>query len=587
MRFLSCLVLLFGCGTGAPPSEATQKPNVVLIMTDDQGYGDFSYHGHPVLRTPNMDALAEHSVRFTDFHVAPSCTPTRGELMTGLDILRNGASSPTGQRHLLKRDVETMAEVFRANGYRTAMYGKWHLGGNTPGYRPHERGFEDAVYYLRGGVQSSPNYWNSDLFDDYLLHNGEYEQYPGYATDVWFDLGTEYIKERKAAEEPFFLYLPLNAPHGPLLVPDEYREPYKDLDKETATFYAMIATVDERLAQFVEMLESEGLRDNTILLFLTDNGTANRDQPFNAGLRGRKGSLYEGGHRVPLWLSWPGGGLRQPGDVDALAQVQDVLPTLIDLCGLEREPPLAYDGTSLAPILRGEQQPELNERMLVIQLREEKGRALVMWRKWRWVEGELYNLADDPSQESDVAAAHPEVAQRIADHYERWWQSIEPHLGLEPYPIGVEGEEKMLTAYDWWYGPRVFNWPHLRRGETGHGWYEIDVKQAGRYSIALRRWPRESGHAIRAAVPRHVAADPYMASEEEIEPFPPGKALDIVRARVRFGEEEKTAPVEPDAEEVTFEFDLEKGGTTLQTWFVDRNGEEFGAYYAYINRGDE
>ncbi len=251
-----------------------ERPNVVLIMTDDQGYGDLSRHGNPVLRTPNMDKLALESIRFTDFHVASVCTPTRGQLLTGLDALRNGASSPHGQHHLLKRGLPTIGDIFLSNGYRTALYGKWHLGGNFMDFMPHERGFEEAVWFLRGGVQSMPNYWNSDEMYDMLYYkkrneqNVQQKQFPGYATDVWFDLGTRFVKESKNSDQPFFLYLPLNAPHAPLLVPDHYRKPYEHLNKETATFFGMIASVDWRLGEFVSMLEEEGVRDNTILIFL-------------------------------------------------------------------------------------------------------------------------------------------------------------------------------------------------------------------------------------------------------------------------------------------------------------------------------
>ncbi|MEX2232935.1 MAG: sulfatase-like hydrolase/transferase [Cyclobacteriaceae bacterium] len=258
----------------------TNKPNVIIIMTDDQGYGDLSRHGNRVLKTPNMDNLAAQSIRFTDFHVGSVCTPTRGQLLTGLDALRNGAVTAHGQRHVLKLGLKTMGDIFLSNGYRTAMYGKWHLGGNFKDFMPHERGFEDAVWFLRGGVQSMPNYWNSDLMDDVLYYNNggakhAQKKFPGYATDVWFDLGTQFVKKSKNNNEPFFLYLPLNAPHAPLLVPDHCREPYKHLNKQTATYFGMIAHVDHRLGQFVSMLEEEGLRDNTILIFLTDNGTAN------------------------------------------------------------------------------------------------------------------------------------------------------------------------------------------------------------------------------------------------------------------------------------------------------------------------
>jgi arylsulfatase A-like enzyme len=581
------VLVLAACSPAASHVVADNtRPNVVLIMTDDQGYGDLSRHGNPILRTPNLDQLAEQSIRLTDFHVAPVCTPTRGQLLTGLDALRNGASSATGQRFLLKRGLTTMAEVFSANGYRTAMYGKWHLGGNFLDFRPHERGFDDAVWFLRGGVQSTPNYWNSDLMDDFYFRNGKYEQFKGYATDVWFELGTEFVKESSQSNRPFFLYLPLNAPHAPLLVPDHYRAPYRHLDKNTATFFGMIANVDERIGQFLSMLEDEKLRENTIVIFLTDNGTAYGQDVHNAGMRGRKGSLYDGGHRVPFFISWPNGELRGPSDVDALAQAQDVLPTLIELCNLQAPSGLQFDGISLAPLLRGAFQPELESRMLVVQQADHKGPGTVMWKKWRLVENELYNVEEDRGQEVDLAVRHPDIVERMRVHYDRWWSGVEPHLPLERFRIG-SNEEVKLTAYDWWHGRRVPNWPHLRRGDTSNGRFELTVDIPGTYRVALRRWPRESGAGIRDSVPAYVPFDSYMSGDPLLDNFPSGKAYDVRRARIRFGEFEEAKLVEGNEQEVTFTFHVPSGEADLQTWFATADGEEFGAHYVYIQRVTE
>jgi arylsulfatase A-like enzyme len=584
---LLCVAAATAIASAAAPST---RPNVILIMTDDQGYGDFSRHGNPAIKTPQLDALAGRSIRFSDFHVAPTCTPTRGQLMTGLDALRNGATSATGQRLLLKRGLPTMGDIFLANGYRTALYGKWHLGGNFTDFRPHERGFEDAVHFLRGGVQSHPNPWNSDLFDDYLYHNGELKQFPGYATDVWFNLGTEFVRKRQQDRAPFLLYLPLNAPHAPYMVPDEYRQPYQQLDKLVATFFGMIGSVDRRIGRFVAMLEEEGLADDTILIFLTDNGTAEGDVIYNGGMRGRKSSLYEGGHRVPCWIRWPNGNLVEPRDIGALTQCQDLLPTLIELCGLEVPAGVTFDGTSLAPLLRGKAQPELADRMLVVQRVTAKGRGAVMWRHWRLVEEELYDLSRDPGQQNDVAAGNPEIVRRLKAHYERWWKSVEPGLALERYRIGADRDVAMFTAYDW-EGRTVANWPHVRRGDRGNGRHAMTVDQPGSYRVTLRRWPKESGAGIRAAVPRHVPPDDFMAYDDEhrsphVPPFPPGKALDIVGASVRLGGQEQSMPVRADDQEVSFTFKLEPGETELQTWFKTADGGEFGAYYAYIQRQD-
>src|SRR5262245_22774168 len=204
------------CIPGLSVAQAqTARPNVIIIVSDDQGYGDFSAHGNPVLKTPNLDKLRSEGVRFSDFHVAPMCTPTRGQLMTGQDALRNGATSVSAGRSFVRRGTPTMAEIFAAGGYRTAMFGKWHLGDSYPNL-PHQRGFQEAVYHLGWGITSMADPWQNDYFDGRFFHNGELKQYQGYCTDVWFDLGLAWLKERQAKKDgPFFLYLPTNAPHGP------------------------------------------------------------------------------------------------------------------------------------------------------------------------------------------------------------------------------------------------------------------------------------------------------------------------------------------------------------------------------------
>ncbi len=592
LPFFAAGFLAFSCFLFPAPAVQA-RPNVILIMTDDQGFGDLSYYGNPILKTPELDKLATQSIRLNAFHVASSCTPTRGQLMTGLDALRNGATHPTGQRYLLKRGLLTMGDIFQANGYRTALYGKWHLGGNFTDFMPHERGFEDAVYFLRGGVQSHPNYWNSDWFDDTYYHNGQQKAYEGYATDVWFDLGSEFVKKQAREGRPFFLYLPLNAPHGPYLVPDKYREPYEGkVEKLLATFFGMIGTIDHRMGKFLSLLDETGVAENTILIYLTDNGTAEGHVLYNAGMRGRKGSLYEGGHRVPCWIRWPGGNLGSPRDFEALTQSQDLLPTLIELCGLKVPEEVKFDGISLEPLLRGRPQPELDSRKLVVQNHTVKGRGTVMWGPWRMVEKELYDLREDPEQTRDVAKFHPEVVQKLKEHYDAWWASVEPGLEPERIRLGSDRQrETLLTAYDW-NGRVVPNWPHMRRGDMSTGFYAVMIDQPGNYRVTLRRWPRESGAGLREAVPRHVPPDAYMAFDDDhrsphVPPFPPGRGLDIVSARVRVGDQEQRLPVSAGDQEVTFSFNLEAGSMELQTWFITGDGEEFGAYYVYVERQQE
>src|SRR6476659_328888 len=312
----------------APRTIAASRPNVIVVLSDDQGYGDFSLHGNPVLKTPNLDALARQSVRLMDFHVAPMCTPTRGQLLTGIDACRNGATSVCAGRSFIRPGIPTMADIFSGAGYKTALFGKWHLGDSYPNL-PNNRGFHETVYHLGWGITSMADLWQNDYFDGRFRHNGVLQKYPGYCTDVWFNLGLNWIKERKAKGEPFFLYLPTNAPHGPLWVPGKYKEPYMK-PGVPAAFFGMIANLDENIGRLVTTLDETGLAENTIVIFFHDNGGTAGVNFFNAGMRGRKTTYYEGGHRAFCTIRWPGRKLATQ-TVDDLCEVQDLLPTCLDL----------------------------------------------------------------------------------------------------------------------------------------------------------------------------------------------------------------------------------------------------------------
>jgi arylsulfatase len=390
-----------------------------VVLADDQGYGDFSCHGNPVLKTPNLDKLHGQSVRLTDYHVAPMCSPTRGQLMTGLDALHNGASSVSAGRSFIRRGIPTMAEIFAAAGYRTGHFGKWHLGDSYPNL-PQQRGFQETVYHLGWGITSMADLWQNDCFDGRFRHNGTLQQYKGYCTDVWFDLAMAYMKERHAKQEPFFVYLPTNAPHGPHWVAEKYKKPYEG--KGPAGFFGMIANLDENMGRLETFLTETKLRDNTIVIYFNDNGGTAGVKLYNAGMRGMKTQYYEGGHRAACFIRWPGGKLRAPCDLDAVTEVQDLLPTLIDLCGLPKPKEAKFDGTSLAGYLRGTTD-RLPERMLVVQYgpppggqRPIRGEAAVMWNQWRLVKDkELYDIKADPAQAKDVAGQHPEIVKKLQD----------------------------------------------------------------------------------------------------------------------------------------------------------------------------
>lgn len=570
-------------GAVGPAVAAAARPNVVIVLTDDQGYGDLSCHGNPVLKTPEMDRLYHQSVRLSDFHAAPMCTPTRSQLMSGRDALDNGAMNVSSGRTMLRRGIPTMADVFAGSGYRTGIFGKWHLGDVYP-YRPQDRGFEKAIWYPSSHIPSAPDYWNNDYFNPHFrIETGEVRQFEGYCTDIFFDEAMSWMKERGKAGEPFFAYVALNSAHYPLYVPDKYREPYRSLDKDLASFYGMIANIDENLGRLEKMLQGSGLRDNTILVFMTDNGGTVGVKTFNAGMQGKKITLWEGGHRVPCFIRWPAGRLGQPRDVNELAHVQDLLPTFVDLCSLKSPPQPKWDGVSLAGLLRGEQS-HLPDRMLVIQFSRMdhqvpiKGEAAVLWKQWRLLNGkELYDVSTDLAQEHNVAEAHPEIVAKMREHYEKWWADIEPTVNtFSNLTIGSDAEPVTLLSAADWQDVFLDQQRQVRRGDRKGGPWGLDAARDGEYVFELRRWPREANVPLNAGLPPFKHVDGTL---------PEGVALPIAKARLRVGTFEQTREIKKDDTFVSFVVPLRKGPVKGETWFYDADGKELcGAYYTYVER---
>ena len=586
------------------------RPNVIFILTDDQGYGDLSYTGNPVLRTPALDRLQAESVRFTDFHVCPVCTPTRGELLTGCDALRNGATFVCMGRALLRADLPTAADLFAANGYRTGHFGKWHLGDNYP-YRPQDRGFQETIWHPSWGITSAADCYGNDYFDDRYRHRDVMEEFRGYCTDVWFEQATAWIRRCQRGGDPFFAYLATNAPHGPLWVPDHYRDPYRDavaqgaVTADHASFFAMIACIDENLARLDWFLHQNDLYDDTILIFMTDNGTAHGEAVHNAGMRGKKASVYDGGHRVPCLLRWPAGGIggrryRAPAldaaaggpppagrDVPDVTRAIDVLPTLVELCELRVDPGVEFDGVSLAGVARGSD-AALPERMSVVQYghpnagpdfgKTRKYHAAVLWGRWRLVGGsELYDIIADPGQAHDVAARHPEVTARMRAHYEAWWAGVAGNLErYQPLTIGAAEENPMRLCSADWAWVYADNQGNIRAPVMDSGTWHVRAAGAGTYSFTLRRWPEESGLGIAAPAPPLEGVDGG---------WPEGAALPVASAWLRAGRSEETRPVPAGASEVTFRLPLERGPAQITSWWIDAAGRRLaGAYYLTAER---
>lgn len=604
MRTLRIVGLLaFGASCVTLPQagfakERVRRPNVIIILTDDQGYGDMSCHGNPYLKTPELDRLYAHGVRLTDFHVDPTCAPTRAALMTGRYSARTGVWLTYGSRHHLRRDEITMADVFKQNGYRTAIFGKWHLGDNYP-FRPMDRGFDESLIHGGGVIWETPDWWDNNYYDDTYFRNGEPEKVKGYCTDVWFTEAAEFIEKNQ--DRPFFVYVATNAPHGPLHVPERYRKPYEEeVGKRRAAFYGMIVSIDENLGRLRAKLKELSLDRDTILVFFNDNGTSGgvtlsgdgrngwETGGFNAGMRGRKTSRYEGGHRAACFIRWPKGGLDDGRDVNGVTAHIDLLPTFIDLCGLEFEDKKRFDGISLAKTLRSGEAPE---RTVVVHDQGRFGKPVgegllikdkdysVMRGSWRLVGEELYDLNHDSGQRTDIAARHPEVAERLRDEYETWWKHISKKSNEYcPFVINPSKQQSVLISSQNLLGGEVaYSQRHVRGAMPINGWTVFDVEVPGVYRIALRRWPKESGLAIRAQAPPY----PVHPSTHQMRKIL-DKAVDAVQARLKVGHFDKTVSVNEKDKEVVFEVKLSEGEQRIQTWFTLENGEQISAYYTYI-----
>lgn len=570
---------------------AAAPPNVVIVITDDQGYGDLSCHGNPILKTPEIDKLYADSVRLQDYHVAPTCSPTRSAFLTGHWTNRTGVWHTIMGRSMLRENEITMGQVFKDNGYATGMFGKWHLGDNYP-FRPEDRGFTEVMRLGGGGVGQTPDYWDNAYFDGSYWHNSTPEPVKGFCTDVFFDYAKRFIQAQKEAGKPFLAYIATNAPHGPMHSPVSFSEPYQELGVNLANFYGMIANIDKNVGELRAFLDEQGLSENTILIFTTDNGTSTGDKVFNSGMRGKKGSEYDGGHRVPFFIYWPAGNLTGGRDVEPITAYVDVLPTLIDLCNGEPPAGVKFDGRSIAPLLSGEKPPaDWPDRILVTDSQRVKDpikwrKSAVMTSRWRLNNGkELYDIKADPGQQQDIAGAYPEVVKRLSDFYDAWWAELEPTFAnATAIYLGHPADNPArLTSHDWiTTGSTPWNQGHIRRalnGDANTGFWNVNVIEDGDYEFRLRRWPAEADAAIDAPLPPGPPVPGVKAMRTT-----PGKSIEPTMASLTIGDTSVSSSVAAGAKEVTFNLKLKAGKTRLSALFETASGEQYGAYYVYVTR---
>lgn len=515
-----CLAILW---VGQTASFAS--PNVLLIITDDQGYGDFSIHGNPHLKTPNIDRLGASGVRFERFYVNSFCAPTRAALLTGRYPVRTGCHGVTHNREAVRPSEVTLAEALKTAGYRTACIGKWHNGEQHP-YTPPGQGFDEFFGFNNG-------HWNN-YFDATLLRGTQPEKTQGYISDVLTDDAIRFIRRSAEAGQPFFCYLSYNAPHSPYQVPDPYYEKFRGQghDEVLSAFYGMCENIDDNVGRLLGTLEKSGLTKDTLVLFLTDNGGTAGVKTYNAGMRGGKTSVHEGGSRVPLFMHWPAAKW-QPHVATPIVSHIDLYPTVLDLCGVTPPEGPAVDGISLRPLLEKEEVGGWPERLLFTHnpidetnrypgavrsqryrlVREIKGRSggsAAVANDASAQPWQLYDMLSDPGQKKDIAKKHPEIVKELSARYEAWIDdTFSEGLRRFPLPVGHAAHNPVeLHAPQAYYteplhyasGPGFSNdWLTGWTDGKATVWFDAEAVSAGTYEaeIAFACAAEDAGSRIR------------------------------------------------------------------------------------------
>lgn len=565
-----CHCLFFACAIRS--AAAADHPNVVVVITDDQGYGDIGFHGNTEIHTPTIDSLAKASLRFTNFHVEPTCAETRAALMTGQFPLRNGVWHTIMGRSILRKSAITLPELFQQAGYRTGLFGKWHLGDNYP-YRPQDRGFEQTLHLGGGGISQLPDVWGNDYFNDVYWAGNRLQPVQGYCTDVFFNAAKEFIKAntQSTRKKPFFCYVATNAPHSPYNVPDSYRRMYleKGIEQPRANFYGMITNIDDNLAQLLAVLEQTGVADDTIVIFMTDNGSAAGFTPakqgkpaagFNAGMRAQKGSQYDGGHRAPCFIRYPNE-LPADRDFSGLCAHVDLLPTLAHLCRLDTSSITPLDGRDLVEYVNGKK--PWTDRTLIVQ--SHRVEEPVAWRKsavmtdrWRLVDGEeLYDVQADPGQKRPLEGPqYAETNGQLKAAYQRWWaeMAVDPNKYSSIVLGAPEAERVRLTGHDLHSPQPTVMQTVIEQDPVTEGFWAVEVARAGAYQFLLSRRPME-------------------------QPGPVG----CTRARIEVGSVTAEVTTDPTAVLVPITVRLEPGIAKLRTQLISEQGAVTSACFVTVN----
>lgn len=444
---LTCITSLLLAPLAGMAAAEPSKPNIILVMPDDVGYGDYACLGNPIMRTPSVDAFKKESLLFTQFHVSPTCSPTRAALMSGRHEFKNGVTHTIFERERMALKTITLPQMLKTVGYTSGIFGKWHLG-DEEAYRPESRGFDEVYIHGGGGIgQTYPGSCgdapgNTNI-NPTLWHNGKFEKTSGYCTDLFFSQALKWMEAKREAKQPFFAYIPLNAAHGPHVLPKEYYQQYlgkPGVNEDTAKFLGMIENVDTNFGKLLAKIDEWGIAENTLVIYLgTDNGGTAGSKIFDAGLNGGKGSTYQGGTLAPCFFRWPKGGIPTGTECSALTAHLDLFPTLAEITGatLSTEMKQQVEGRSLLPLLKNPKAEWANRTLTHHVGRWAKGKAAaakyekcaIQNARFTLVNNsQLYDLKADPGETKNVIAEHPEVVATLRSAYDQWWTEVQPLL---------------------------------------------------------------------------------------------------------------------------------------------------------------
>ena len=540
------------CFTNALDLTASDKPNVVFILSDNQSYYEMSCHGHADIKTPHIDKLAGQSVEFTNFHAPPFCSPSRTVILTGRYAMRSGVFTTIAGRSILHKDEKTLPQFLKPHGYHSAIFGKWHLGFSYP-HRPQDRGFDEVFVHGGGGVGQMEDYYGNSLFNTTFIHNGKVSPSKGYCTDVLFDRAIEYVEAKHKEKKPFFCFVSTPVTHSPHHGPKELVAQLKaDGIQGNVQLYAQVQNLDANIGRMMKKIKELGLADETILVYASDQGMNDRGAPHGDN---RKGLGYDPAHHVPFMLRLPEA---NPKVVKRLAGMIDFFPTILDLCGIKR--PENIDGISLKPLLIAKKGYPKN-RTIIIQC--PRSRQATKWRnsavktdRWRLVNRDkLYDVTVDPRQNRDIAEKNSEVVDELRNAYEAYWADLpDQATTLSRHLLGHPDckEDVVLNGMDWYRGGSPWNNGAYKRPSNGA--WAVTVSQKGRYQFECRLFPR-------------AADKPVVASGAEI----------------KIGDHTAETDLAEGDQKATFELILEAGDYDLEASFA--NGKKrFGALWVYVKK---